>query len=361
MSKRNRDVNKDVVGDEIRDIKRQKTNKSLLDELTNAFADLNLDSTEENDGGIDEITKGVRDLNMGPIKVVVMPFAHGGVRPATNIDTQLVEGMDVKLITSTSGTCTLVRSDSYIKLLSTIATRVKFRKHTTDPNFDNQLLDYFNNFQNYTVNAEDLGTPTYLPEMNKYWHRLPSKQTHEGYVDVVSDTYEMTNFNNKDICTKVYGPIPKTDVLWSAIQPIANLMKINAIDYSNKPFVIYMYRNQKGIFKVGITPNTYNGITLHEILESTNESIKKELTNESIKKELTNESIKKESTRKVHYVFADPNCSYGDSGCTFGEKSKNKRHTKDNKKSRKVRPTKSVRLTKKYKNKSNPKSRKVLK
>jgi len=344
-----------------RDNKRSKLDENLLDELIYALSDLKLDSTKGNDDGITEITRGMSDLNMGPIKVVVMPFAHGGVQPATSADARLIDGMDVKLITSTSGTCTLMRPDSYIKLLSTIATRVKFRKHTTDPNFDNQLLDYFNNFQNYTVNAEDLGTPTYLPEMNKYWHRLPSKQTHEGYVDVVSDTYEMTNFNNKDICTKVYGPIPKTDVLWSAIQPIANLMKINAIDYSNKPFVIYMYINQKGIFKVGITPNTYNGITLHEILESTNESIKKELTNESIKKELTNESIKKESTRKVHYVFADPNCSYGDSGCTFGEKSKNKRHTKDNKKSRKVRPTKSVRLTKKYKNKSNPKSRKVLK
>ena len=352
MSKRNRDVNKDVVGDEIRDIKRQKTNKSLLDELTNAFADLNLDSTEKNDGGIDEITKGVRDLNMGPIKVVVMPFAHGGVRPATNIDTQLVEGMDVKLITSTSGTCTLVRPDSYIKLLSTIATRVKFRKHTTDPNFDKQLLEYFNNFQNYTVNIGGFGTPTWLPEIGKYWHRIPSTQTTEGYFELVSDTYEMTDFNDKSTSTKIYGPIPQTDVLWGAIQPIANLMKVKASDYMDKPFVIYMYINQKGIFKVGITPNTYKGITLHEILES---------TNESIKKELTNESIKKESTRKVHYVFADPNCSYGDNMCTFGEKSKNKRHTKDNKKSRKVRPTKSVRLTKNIKIRATKKSIKVLK
>jgi len=325
MSKRNRDVNKDVVGDEIRDIKRQKTNKSLLDELTNAFADLNLDSTEENDGGIDEITKGVRDLNMGPIKVVVMPFAHGGVRPATNIDTQLVEGMDVKLITSTSGTCTLVRSDSYIKLLSTIATRVKFRKHTTDPNFDKQLLEYFNNFQNYTVNIGGFGTPTWLPEIGKYWHRISSTQTPEGYFDLVSDTYEMTDFNDKSTSTKIYGPIPETDVLWGAIQPIANLMKVKASDYRDKPFVIYMYIDPKGIFKVGITPKTYYGITLHQILYNTNESIKTELG---------------ESGRNVHYVFADPNCAYGDVNQKFGGKRKYKKHTKRKTKKRKTKKRK---------------------
>jgi hypothetical protein len=88
-----------------------------------------------------------------------------------------------------------------------------------------------------------------------------------------------------------------------------------------------MYIDHNGNFRGGITPKTYTNITLHEILHNTHESIKSELG------------------RDVHYVFADPNCAYGDPTLKFGGKRKYKKHTKRNKKnkkkSRKVRAKKS--------------------
>jgi hypothetical protein len=325
MSKRTRSDKDDNKEDK----KRYKIDVSSLTELTNAFSGLNINDEGKNDAGIEQITRGMSDLNLGPIKVVIMPFAHGGVSEATPEEKPMVEGMDVKLITSTSGTCTLMRPDSYLKLLSTIAARVKFRDHTENPEFDKQLLEYFNNFQNYTVSELGFGTPIYLPEINKYWHRIPSEQTPEGYVNVVSDTYDMNVFNDATTSTKNYGPIPNTDPLWSVIQPIAKIMNVDANDYSEMPLVIYMYIDQNGKFRGGITPNTYTGITLHKILHNTNESIKKEL-----------------GGRNVHYVFADPNCAYGDPNLKFGGKRKYKKHTKRKKnnykkKSRKVRAKKS--------------------
>ena len=91
-----------------------------------------------------------------------------------------------------------------------------------------------------------------------------------------------------------------------------------------------MYIDPKGIFKVGITPNTYEDITLHKILDSTNKSIKTELG---------------ELGRKVHYVFADPNCAYGDVNQKFGGKRKYKKHTKRKTKKPKTKKRKTKKCT----------------
>ena len=335
MSKRLRSQNDENDENEK---KRKKLDKNLLDELTIAFSGLNINDTEKVDDSLEEITKGMGDLHIGPIKVVIMPFAHGGIIPSTKDEQKKIEGMDIKLITSTPGTCTLMKQDSYIKLLSTIAARVKFRDHTQNPNFDNQLLEYFNNFQNYTVSDTVFETSIYIPEINKYWHRLPSKQTQEGYIDILSDTYRMYNYNDKTPSTKIYGPIPESDPLWDVIQPIARLMGVNAGDYRESPFVIYMYIDQNGVFRGGITPNTYRGITLNQILYNTNESIKNELG------------------KKVHYVFADPNCTYGDANLKFGGRL-SKKHAKHSKKRIKTNKNKTNK-NKTNKNKTNKKQKK---
>ena len=312
---------------------------------------------------------------------MIIPFAHGGIRNASDEDKQLVEGMDVKLITSTSGTCTLIYPDSYLKLLSPIATRVKFKEHTRNPNFDNQILEYFNNYQDYTVHkavnyyntVKYLGLkPTYIPEIKRWWYKIPN--THrldpktltdlsishddllkQGYkfneetkyyekmnpVDVVSNTYEMKCFNGQTTCTKVYGSIPETDPLWNAIQPIARLMGVNAGDYRESPFVIYMYIDQNGVFRGGITPNTYRGITLHEILHNTNENIKHELG--------------KDFRGKIHYVFADPNCSVIVGAGSDEQRGKGKR-----KSIKKHKSKKSAKKTKKQTKKTHQKEKKTM-
>ena len=378
--KRSRQSNKDDGNEQ----KKQKIDNDLLNELNDALSEVNINDVEKNDEGIEEITKGIGNLNIGPIKVVIIPFAHGGVRDASDNEIQLVKGMDVKLITSTSGTCTIIYPDSYLKLLSPIATRVKFKEHTNNPNFDNQILEYFNNYQHYTVNkavdhyneVEYLGLkPTYIPEIKRWHYKIPN--THrldpktlmnrnidtddllkQGYkfneekkyyekmrepVDVVSNTYEMKCFNDQTTCTKVYGSIPETDPLWGAIQPIARIMNVKASDYSEKPFVIYMYIDQNGNFRKGITLNTYIGITLHEILHNTNETIKHELRKDV----------------PMHYVFADPNCSSwfsGDPNCSFyvpncGKTPKSKSKTKKSK-TKKSKTKKSKSKTKKSKSKT---------
>ena len=284
---------------------------------------------------------------------MIIPFAHSGVRNASDEEKQLVEGMDVKLITSTSGTCTLISPDSYLKLLSPIATRVHYNEHTNNPNFNNQILEYFNNYQHYTVNntvnyyntVNNLGLkPTYIPEIKRWWYKIPSKQTLDGHMNIVSNTYEMKCFNEQTTCTKVYDSIPETDPLWSAIQPIAGIMHVEASEYREKPFIIYMYIDQNGKFMSGITPDTRIGITLHEILHNTNETIKSKL----------------EKDVPVHYVFADPNCSYGDPNCSFyvpncsdEQRGKGKRKSIKKRKSKK-----SAKKTKKQTKKNAPKRKK---
>jgi hypothetical protein len=283
---------------------------------------------------MDELITGMGKLNTGPIKVMIIPFAHGGVRQATDAAKRLVKGMDVKLITSTSGTCTLMKPNSYFELFSAIAIRVRSGDYIKNPIFDKQLLDYFNNFQNHTVATAGLGTPTYLEDINEQWFRVVSKQTPEGYFDVVSNTYKLFDFDDKNTSTKIYEPIPKDNPLWDVIEPIKRIVfhlfgiDFKPSDYNDKPFVIYMYIDHNGKFRAGITPDTYTGITLHEILHNTDQSIKGELEG-----------------RPVRYVVADPNCAYGDATLKFGGKRKYKKHTKRKTKKRKTKKRKTKKCT----------------
>ena len=339
-------------------IKRYKISDSALAELTAAFSQTNI-KDDADDAGVEEITRGVSDFNLGPINldpitVVIIPFAHGGVRQSALNEQKLIEGMNVKLITSTPGTCTLIKPNSYVHLLSTTANIVKSKNSTTNVDYDNQLLENFNTFQNYVVDETISSTPTrYIPKLGKNWHSIPSKQVPEGYIYVVSNTYAMTDFNDINTNTKNYSSIPQTDPLWTAFLTVAKLLKIDPTNYSEKVFVIYMYIDQNGYFKIGITPNTTANITLNQILYNTNESIKNKL-----------------GGRDAHYIFADPNCAYGDENIKFGGRSSkktkkrnykktNKRNYNYKKKSRKVR--KGSRKVRKGSRKVRKGSRKVRK
>jgi hypothetical protein len=324
------------------EIEKNEKEEEIWNELQRLFSEMEI-KDDDDDDDIEELTKGIDNLNLGPIKVVIMPFAHGGVIPITPKikSKKWLEGLDVQLITSTSGTCTLMKNDSYLKLFATLVSRVKYSDHTKNTNFDRQLVDYFNNFQNQTVLDTIFYKKPYpqviRTELNEEKVRIESNQTKEGYIDIISNTYKMYNLTDVSTDTKIYGPIPENDPLWDFINPITNIMGVNAIDYSEKPLAIYMYVDNKGVFRRGIIPDTYSGITLHEILH------------------ITNEHIKSESKRKFHYVFADPNCSYKPSLTAGGKVSKQKYK----KKSRKIK-TNNIKKNRKQKG-TKRRSRKIIK
>ena len=267
------------------------------------------------------------DLKIGQkIKVLIIPVAHGGVRDTLQDEKKLVQGMDVKLITSTPGTCTLMSPNSYTHLISSIAAIVKSNNHY-QYDFENQLLEFFNIYQNYTVDKSITKQPMYT-EQGKKWHRIQSNRVPEGYIDVVANTYTISDYNDNTTSTKMYYPIPKKDPLWYAFLAVTKVMNVDPLNYSEIPFVIYMYKDHNNVFHVKISPstNTTKNISLNQILYNTNKTIKKELEG-----------------RDVCYIVADPNCSYKikSGGRSSKKYKKNKKNTKRNKrnykkKSRKV-------------------------
>ena len=317
-------------GDVFNPVDSKRPRIELITALVEAFDELTLtDKTlTDKDGSVDDLTDALGKLSLGPIKVIIVPFAHGGVRELTEVEKRDwietdIKDKDVKLITSTSGTCTLIKPDSYITLLTKIASKVKFQYHDTGASygasFDSQLLDWFNHLQN------DILLQSGLPPGVSV---IPYKTSS---ISVVTDTYKMSTLNTGSNSTKIYQHIPQEDPLWDALQPVARIMGSSAKAYAAKPFVIYMYNDQNGNFRGGITPNTRTGITLHEILHIIHEKIKTDLPG-----------------KEMHYVVADPNCSAGEIGIRFagGRSSKKyKKNTKRNKKkskkkSRKVRAKK---------------------
>ena len=287
---------------------------------------------EDEDEYFDEVrslTKGFSDMSMGPIKVLIIPFAHGGVRPATPDEKELVKGMDIKLISSVPGTCTHQNPKAYIYLYTMIKTGVVFNKHDL-LNVDNNLLQYYNWLQNSLL--ETIYSPDKFVETpgrpSQSWTTAPSSQVSEGYIHLLKNTYEMKDFNSTTPTTKIYDPIPPEDPLFPSFDALSRIIKVNPKMFAEKPFIIYMYVNKDGVFTEGITPDTYTGISLNQILYNTNRAIGIELGEEEMKK------------HGVHYVVADPNCSYGDPAHKFGGGS-SKIYTKRNKKSRKVRAKKS--------------------
>ncbi len=320
----------------INPVESKRSRTELIADLEKAFNELTLtDKTlTDKDGSVDDLTDAFGKLNLGPIKVIIVPFAHGGVRELTKaerddwIETD-IKDKDVKLITSTSGTCTLIKPDSYITLLTKIASKVKFQYHDSGTGygagFDSQLLDWFNHLQNDILLQS--GIPQTYPlkqssiDDKKTGWELPYK---ESSIDVVTDTYSMSTLNKISNSTKIYEPIPKDDPLWPALQPVARIMGSSAEAYLEMPFVIYMYNDQNGNFRGGITPNTQNRITLHEILHIIHEKIKTDLPG-----------------KEMHYVVADPNCSAGDQGITFAGGRSSKKYKKNTKRSKKKSKKKS--------------------
>jgi len=208
-------------------------------------------------------------------------------------------------------------SQSYLEILLRIMNSVKYENYVRDPDYDNRLIAFLNLYQNQIVNKYVSGKPIYIPELNKEWHRIPSTQTPEGYINLVSDTYSMSNFNDTTTSTKYYQPIPDGDQIRDAFLTVAQYMNIDANEYNTNPFIIYMYLDQYDNFRVGITPNTYKNITTNEILFNINRSITGEIDTKDI---------------KLQYIFADPNCAYGDEKLKFGGRSskKHKKFTKRN-------------------------------
>ena len=289
------------------------------------------ESDESNDfDDMESLTKGFSDMSMGPIKVLIIPFAHGGVKTATPDEKELVKGMDIKLISSVPGTCTYQNPISYIQLYTNLKTRVVFKKHVKKLDFDNQLLEYYNWLQNSLLDTL-ISPDTFVETPGRplqSWKKVPYSGVSEGHIHVLKNTYEMKDFNSTTPTTKKYEPIPPGDPVFPSFEALARIIKVNPKMFAEKPFIIYMYVNKDGVFTEGITPDTYTGISLNEILYNTNEAIGKELGEEEMKK------------HGVHYVVADPNCSYGDPAHKFGGGS-SKIYTKRNKKSRKVRAKKS--------------------
>jgi len=318
------------------------SNKRKRDNNTNAYINTKKHNTSNNnfknnnDNTINELSDDFSKLNISPIKVIVIPFAHSGVMQSTLNNKQLIKKMDIKLITSTPGTCTFIYPTSYITLLNGIIAEIKLRSHITHFNFDNYLLNYFNNFQNKSIEPV-INSNTYVTERNTHVIRHPNTQVKEKYIDLLQNTYKMYDYTYKTPTTKYYTPIPKNDPLWNAFQPIAHIMNVNPLDYTNSPFVVYMFVDHNGIFKAGIAPNTHSGITINKILYNINEIVTNELP----------------SKQKVHYLVADPNCAYvkyGISGDTmklkFGGKvakkntNRNVRKTNKNRKNKKVKTRK---------------------
>ena len=298
--------------------KQFKIDPALMEQLRTAFTEANVPKKDTTTDDVEEITRGMSNLTLlEPIKVVIIPFAHGGIKSSSKQNQELVHGMDVKLISATSGTCTMQSQQSYLEVLLRIVNSVKYENYIRDPNYENKLIEFLNFYQNQVVNSMVSTKPIYIPELRKDLHELPTTLASEGYVKVLSDTYSMTIFNDTVTSTKYYEPIPDGDPIRDSLETVAQFMNIDPNEYNTKPFIIYMYLDRYNNFNIGITQNTYKYITINEVLFNVNRSITCAMDTKNI---------------KLQYIFADPNCSYGDYTLKFGGKSpkKNRKFTKHN-------------------------------